>query len=365
MPSRLITPSQLSLFSISPVIGDWWEELQAQKLFDGSKPAVSELDQQLFDDCLRHEQVLLTKLEKEGHNIARLPGRQTDSDYAATREAMAEGVEFIHLASLCNEEMRGSADLLRRIDRPSLLGEWSYIAIECKLFYEGRLQAHPGNCANCITWRTACQSSDSSLYPQQGLVFETVEHSGRSVHAPEEIDRIEQLVDELLGSRYAIARGNRTEEGVLDANTILVTAPYKVQVNRLQQRLHGKARVGTVDKFQGQEAPVAIHSLTASSGDKAPRGVGFLLEPNRLNVAISRAQCLSIVVGSPGLASGVANTVEVAEQINRLCEVISKSLLRMHTHATSRIQKQKTSNFGKHIDKTAKQKDAKESNLTY
>ena len=110
---------------------------------------------------------------------------------------------------------------------------------------EGRLQAHPGNCANCITWRTACQSSDGQLYPGQGLVFEGVEHSGRSVHAPEEIDHIEQLVDALLGSRYAIARGNRTEEGVLDASTILVTAPYNVQVNRLEQRLNGRARVST------------------------------------------------------------------------------------------------------------------------
>ena len=133
MPSRLITPSQLSLFSISPVIGAWWEELQAQKLFEGSKPAVTELDQQLFADGLRHEQVLLSKLEKEGHSIARLPGKQTDADYAATREAMAEGVEFLHQASLFNGEMRGSADLLRRIDRPSLLGEWSYIPIEFKL----------------------------------------------------------------------------------------------------------------------------------------------------------------------------------------------------------------------------------------
>ena len=201
--------------------------------------------------------------------------------------------------------------------------EPSLTAMVSELFYEGRLQAHPGNCANCISWRTACQSGDGQLYPGQGLVFEAVEHSGRSVHAPEEIDRIEQLVDALLGSRYAIARGNRTEEGVLNANNILVTAPYNVQVNRLQQRLHGKARVGTVDKFQGQEAPVAIHSLTASSGEEAPRGVGFLLEPNRLNVAISRAQCLSIVVGSAGLASGVANTVAEAEQINRLCRMTS------------------------------------------
>ena len=194
-----------------------------------------------------------------------------------------------------------------------------------ELFYEDRLQANAGNCTNCITWRTACQSSNGALYPGQGLVFEAVEHSGRSVHAPEEIDRIEQLVDALLGSRYAIARGNRTDEGVLDANTILVTAPYNVQVNRLQQRLNGRARVATVDRFQGQEAPVAIHSLTASSGDEAPRGVGFLLEPNRLNVAISRAQCLSVVVGSPGLASGVANTVAEAEQINRLCRISSRS----------------------------------------
>ena len=195
-------------------------------------------------------------------------------------------------------------------------------AMVSELFYEGRLQAHPGNCANCITWRTGCQRNDGQLYPGQGLVFEAVEHSSRSMHAPEEIDRIEELVDALLGSPYAFVCGNRTEEGVLNANNILVTAPYNVQVNRLQQRLHGRARVGTVDRFQGQEAPVAIHSLTASSSDDAPRGIGFLLEPNRLNVAISRAQCLSIVVGSPGLASGVANTVAEAEQINRLCEVM-------------------------------------------
>ena len=202
--------------------------------------------------------------------------------------------------------------------------EPSLTAMVSELFNKGRLQAHPGNCTNCITWRTACQSRDGSLYPMQGLVFEAVEHSGRSVHAPEEIDRIEQLVEALLGRPYAFVCGNRTEKGVLNAHNILVTAPYNVQVNRLQQRLSGRARVGTVDKFQGQEAPVAIHSLTASSGDEAPRGVGFLLEPNRLNVAISRAQCLSIVVGSPGLASGVANTVAEAEQINRLCRVMKR-----------------------------------------
>ena len=133
MPVRLITPSQLSLFSISPVIGAWWQELEARKLFDGNKPEVSELVQQLRDDGLRHEQVLLEKLEKEGYRIARLPGKQHDTDYNATKQAMAEGYDFIHQASLCDGGIRGSADLLRRIEQPSALGEWSYIPIECKL----------------------------------------------------------------------------------------------------------------------------------------------------------------------------------------------------------------------------------------
>jgi uncharacterized protein len=133
-------------------------------------------------------------------------------------------------------------------------------------------------------------------------------------------------VEGLLGSGYRHASGSGECSGVLTPDDILVTAPYNVQVNCLQQRLGHRARVGTVDKFQGQEAPVAIHSLTASDGDAAPRGLGFLLEPNRLNVAISRARCLSIVVGSPGLVSGIANTVEEAEQINRLCRLVQASM---------------------------------------
>lgn len=132
-------------------------------------------------------------------------------------------------------------------------------------------------------------------------------------------------MDALLVGRYQHAKTGELDKGPLTADKILVTAPYNVQVNRLQQRLNGRARVGTVDKFQGQEAPVAIHSLTASSGDEAPRGLSFLLEPSRLNVAISWAQCLSIVVGSSSLVSGIANTVAKAEQINRLCQLAINS----------------------------------------
>jgi uncharacterized protein len=98
--------------------------------------------------------------------------------------------------------------------------------------------------------------------------------------------------------------------------------PRCQRVLRARNRLGERARIGTVDKFQGQEAVVAIHSLTASDGDSAPRGLEFLLAPNRINVAISRAQCLSIVVGSPQLATGITNSIGTVEQLNRLCRLM-------------------------------------------
>jgi uncharacterized protein len=177
------------------------------------------------------------------------------------------------------------------------------------LFYEGQLQAAAGNTANQVHWNGQAQ----------GLVFEPVEHSGNATASEEEVEHIADLVERLHGRAYQLANG---EQGTLSGDQILITAPYNVQVNRLQRRLGNKARVGTVDKFQGQEAPVAIHSLTASNGDSAPRGLEFLLAPNRINVAISRAQCLSIVVGSPQLATGITNGISTVEQLNRLCRVM-------------------------------------------
>ena len=203
--------------------------------------------------------------------------------------------------------------------------EPSLTAMVSQLFYDGRLSANPANASNAVSWRQPCLGATGEPLPPQGLVFEAVQHSGCSVMCEAEIDRIEQIVDALLGSNYCHAEAGGEKRGVLGPEQILVTAPYNVQVNRLQQRLSGKARVGTVDRFQGQEAPVAIHSLTASDGIAAPRGLGFLLEPNRLNVAISRAQCLSIGVGSPGLTTGIASTVQEAEQINRLCRICPSS----------------------------------------
>ena len=101
-------------------------------------------------------------------------------------------------------------------------------------------------------------------------------------------------------------------------------APYNDQVNRLRDRLPG-ARAGTVDKFQGQEAAVVIYAMTTSSPEDAPRGMEFLYDPNRFNVATSRARCASIVVGSPRLFSPECRTPRQMELANVLCRYAEMS----------------------------------------
>jgi uncharacterized protein len=185
------------------------------------------------------------------------------------------------------------------------------------LFYKGELLSCMSKSKNKILWKGL----------QQGLSFEPVKHSSNSSESKEEIDRIEHLVNQLLGCSYQLVKqdneGTSVITGIIGPNEILITAPYNLQVNQLEHRLSGKARIGTVDRYQGQEAPISIHSLTASDADNAPRGIGFVLDPDRLNVAISRAQCLSIVVGSPDLATGITGTIEGVMQLNRLCRIMS------------------------------------------
>ena len=95
----------------------------------------------------------------------------------------------------------------------------------------------------------------------------------------------------------------------------------------MESRLSSEARIGTVDRFQGQEAPISIHSLTASDAENAPRGIGFILDPDRLNVAISRAKCLSIVVGSPKLSEGLTSNIDDVMRLNRLCKIMEKKMI--------------------------------------
>ena len=133
MKRKKITPSQLSLFSRSPVVGAWWNELRVQGLFKDRLPERNELENQLLKDGIRHEELLIANLKKQGYRIAELRGEQTDIDYQSSIDAMMEGYDFIWQASLNNEEMRGTADLLEKIKGSSPFGDWTYQPIECKL----------------------------------------------------------------------------------------------------------------------------------------------------------------------------------------------------------------------------------------
>jgi uncharacterized protein len=148
-----------------------------------------------------------------------------------------------------------------------------------------------------------------------GLFYVPVEHEGNVYESAEEEDRIASLVNDLLRASVRSAEGATRR---LTPEDILIVAPYNLQVRRLERRLSG-IRVGSVDKFQGQEAAVVILSMCASAGDSSPRGIEFLFNRNRLNVAISRAQTLAIVVGSPALARTACTTIEQMRLVNLYC----------------------------------------------
>ena len=155
------------------------------------------------------------------------------------------------------------------------------------LSYDGRLQSH--------TERTAARHLDGC---QPGVNVLAVAHQGNSTESAEEADVIAAEIEQLLGASWTDEHGIRE----LAATDVLVLAPYNAQVALLRRRLAasrlGGVRVGTVDKFQGGQAPVVFMSMTASSVDDVPRGISFLLNRNRLNVAISRAQYVAFVVRS-------------------------------------------------------------------
>ena len=152
-----------------------------------------------------------------------------------------------------------------------------------------------------------------------GLLHFSVPHEGNGQRSDEEVAAIARLFDALLGRPVTDTDGRPV--GTLSLADILVVAPYNLQVRALEAALPASARVGTVDRFQGQEARVAIVSLTASDAETAGRGLEFVLDRRRLNVAISRAQSLAIVVGSPSLARARCGTVEQMRLLNNLCRI--------------------------------------------
>jgi uncharacterized protein len=183
--------------------------------------------------------------------------------------------------------------------------------------YEDRLRPHPCTVNRVVRLPPA---GGQRIRKEAGIVFVPVEHDGNAQASDEEVAVIQEIVAELLGRTLTDEHGRPTRP--LALTDILLVAPYNMQVRRLTQALGPTARVGSVDKFQGQEAPVVIVSMCASSGDASARGIDFLFSPNRLNVAISRAQSLAIVVGSPRLARARCGSVGQMRFVNLFCRVV-------------------------------------------
>ena len=178
-------------------------------------------------------------------------------------------------------------------------------------FYDGRLKARDANAKRSLNLQ------DTDL-PNEGIVVLSADHEGCSQRSVEEGRIIEAKYLELLGQSFAEQDGTSRP---ITEDDILVVAPYNVQVNYLCSILPEGARVGTIDKFQGQEAPIVLISMTTSSAGYLPRNIEFLYSRNRLNVALSRAQCLAIVVANPKLQEIPCNTVEQMKLVNTFCHL--------------------------------------------
>ena len=179
-------------------------------------------------------------------------------------------------------------------------------------FYEGRLRSRPD------LERQALVSE--RLLPSAGVMLIESEHQRADNESVEEARLVADVVRGIVEGSSTWVDRHGTERR-LTYDDILVVAPYNAQVGAILQQLP-EARAGTVDKFQGQEAPISIYSMTTSAPELAPRGLDFLYSRNRLNVATSRARCLAVVVATPALLRVRAHTPRQMRLANALCQFL-------------------------------------------
>lgn len=179
-----------------------------------------------------------------------------------------------------------------------------------ELFYENRLKSRAENDNQKIV---------GSKYNGSGIFLEEVEHSGNTNYSIEEVQKVKEIVNQLTNgeSKFIDKDGN---ESILTASDIKIISPYNIQVNAIKIELP-EVEVGTVDKFQGQEAPVIIYSLATSSIEDAPRGMDFLFSPNRLNVAVSRAKARFIMVANTSIFKAECKSPYQIKLANAFCRL--------------------------------------------
>lgn len=195
-------------------------------------------------------------------------------------------------------------------------------------FYDGRLESLPGLDTQSVHGPAPLSGS--------GLRYLAAEHSGADSVSPAEARLVASVVRAIIesGATWTDSKGRIEPIGY---DQVLVVAPYNAQVGQITALLPPEARVGTVDKFQGQEAPISIYSMTSSSPEDAPRGMSFLYSGNRLNVATSRARCVAILVAEPALLRVRARTPEQMRLANALCLFVERAAAQAGTAAYARV----------------------------
>ncbi|HEY7590367.1 MAG TPA: TM0106 family RecB-like putative nuclease [Candidatus Limnocylindrales bacterium] len=181
-----------------------------------------------------------------------------------------------------------------------------------EVFYDNRLEPEP----HLVRQRLNAQPPVDGVGPR--LMGRAT--AGFDNESPDEADDVAELATALVGTATWIDADG--EQRPVTWQDVLIVAPYNAQVGAIAKRLPAEARVGTVDKFQGQEAPISIYSMTTSSPDLAPRGMDFLYSRHRLNVATSRARCVAVVVASPELLRVRARTPAQMRLANALCRFV-------------------------------------------
>jgi len=186
-------------------------------------------------------------------------------------------------------------------------------------FYDGRLTPSAGLEHQAI--------DGEGLFQGSGLRYVPVSHRGNTNQSSEEVGTVVGLINQLgllsdAESKRAWFIDQHQHRRPLARADVLVVAPYNAQVSALQRALPTDLRVGTVDKFQGKQAPIVIYSMATSTAAEAPRGLEFLYSRNRLNVAVSRAMALAVIVASPALAQVACRTPRQMTLANALCRFV-------------------------------------------
>jgi uncharacterized protein len=207
-----------------------------------------------------------------------------------------------------------------------LLGEEATVPGHMGLFLERTRRMHPDVCrfVSEIVYDGRLQGLPElermTTAFGTGLRFVAIDHAGNAASSPEEAAAVAARIASMVGTTWTDRDGNAKPLQPLD---FMVVAPYNAQVRKLRDALlkAGLADVptGTVDKFQGREAAIVFYSMATSSLDDIPRSLEFLFSRNRLNVAVSRAMCLAVIVASPRLLEAHARTIEQMRLVNALC----------------------------------------------